>query len=126
VPGYGHAVLRETDPRFVCELQFADKYIKNDDLVNLVKGFYKVIPGELGKIGKIQNPWPNVDAGSGALLQHYGLKHEDYYTVLFGVSRAFGVMSAQVWSRALGFPIERPNSITLEGLYEKCKGTETK
>jgi citrate synthase len=52
---------------------------------------------------------------------HYGLDKPDYYTVLFGVSRAFGVMSAQVWSRALGLPIERPNSDTLEGLIKKVK-----
>ena len=47
---------------------------------------------------------------------HYGLTQHDYYTVLFGVSRAFGVMPAQVWSRALGLPIERPNSFDLESL----------
>ena len=47
---------------------------------------------------------------------HYGLTQHDYYTVLFGVSRAFGVMPAQVWSRALGLPIERPNSFDLENL----------
>jgi len=82
----------------------------------LVKANYEVIPVELGKTGKISNPWPNVDCGSGALLMHYGLKETDYYTVLFGVSRAFGVAPAQVWSRALGLPIERPNSYTLEHL----------
>jgi len=54
---------------------------------------------------------------------HYGFDHFDYYTVLFGVSRAFGVMSANVWSRALGLAIERPNSTTLEGLIEKVKST---
>lgn len=116
VPGYGHAVLRKTDPRFVCELEFAEKFIKNDNLVELVKANYEVIPEELGKTGKISNPWPNVDAGSGALLMHYGLTQHDYYTVLFGVSRAFGVAPAQVWSRALGLPIERPNSMTLDHL----------
>ena len=68
MPGYGHAVLRKTDPRFVCELDFAEKYIKNDNLVNLVKEFYKVIPDVLKATGKVSNPWPNVDAGSGALL----------------------------------------------------------
>lgn len=119
VPGYGHAVLRKTDPRFVCELEFAEKYIKGDNLVDLVKANYEVIPKELAKTGKISNPWPNVDAGSGALLMHYGLTQHDYYTVLFGVSRAFGVAPAQVWSRALGLPIERPNSFTLEHLKEK-------
>ena len=121
VPGYGHAVLRETDPRFVCELDFAERYIKNDNLVDLVKANYEVIPKELAKTGKIKNPWPNVDAGSGALLQHYGLTQQDYYTVIFGVSRAFGVAAAQVWSRALGLPIERPNSFTLAHLQDMCK-----
>lgn len=119
VPGYGHAVLRKTDPRFMCELEFADKYIKDDNLVNLVKACYKVIPGVLEATGKVSNPWPNVDAGSGALLMHYGFDKFDYYTVLFGVSRAFGVMAAQVWSRGLGLPIERPNSFTLEHLITK-------
>lgn len=94
VPGYGHAVLRKTDPRFMCELDFAEKYIKGSNLVDLVKANYEVIPEELGKTGKISNPWPNVDAGSGALLMHYGLTQHDYYTVLFGVSRAFGVAPA--------------------------------
>ena len=119
VPGYGHAVLRKTDPRFMCELEFAEKFIKNDNLVDLVKANYEVIPKELEKTGKISNPWPNVDAGSGALLMHYGLTQHDYYTVLFGVSRAFGVAPAQVWSRALGLPIERPNSFTLDHLKAK-------
>jgi len=122
VPGYGHAVLRQTDPRFMCELEFANRYIKNDNLVDLVKACYRVIPDALNQTGKVSNPWPNVDAGSGALLMHYGLNQFDYYTVLFGVSRAFGVMSAQVWSRALGFPIERPNSVTFNHLVKKVRG----
>ena len=85
-------------------------------MVKLVKANYKVIPELLTNLGKVSNPCPNVDCGSGALLMHYGFKDFDFYTVLFGVSRAFGVMSAQVWSRALGLPIERPSSTTLEGL----------
>jgi citrate synthase len=106
----------------VLELDFANHYIRKDNLVKLVKACYRVIPDELQKTGKISNPWPNVDAGSGALLMHYGLNQFDYYTVLFGVSRAFGVMSAQVWSRALGLPIERPNSLTLSYLMRQVKG----
>ena len=100
----------------MCELEFAEKFIKGSNLIEIVKANYEVIPVELAKTGKISNPWPNVDAGSGALLMHYGLTQHDYYTVLFGVSRAFGVAPAQVWSRALGLPIERPNSFTLEHL----------
>ena len=73
IPGYGHAVLRETDPRFICQLDFAEKNIKDDNLINLVKGFYKVVPDVLTSLKKVSNPWPNVDASSGALLMHYGI-----------------------------------------------------
>ena len=58
VPGYGHAVLRQTDPRFMCELEFANRYIKNDNLVDLVKACYRVIPDALAATGKVSNPWP--------------------------------------------------------------------
>jgi citrate synthase len=121
IPGYGHAVLRKTDPRFMCQLDFADKHIKNDNLVSLVRANYETIPGVLDATGKVSNPWPNVDCGSGALLMHYGLTQHDFYTVMFGVSRAFGVMPAQVWSRALGLPIERPNSFDLAHLKKKAQ-----
>ena len=53
---------------------------------------------------------------------HYGFTHHDFYTVMFGVSRAFGVMPALVWSRALGLPIERPNSTTLDQFIRDTKG----
>lgn len=102
----------------MCEIEFANKYIKGDNLVDLVKACYRVIPDVLMRIGKISNPWPNVDAGSGALLMHFGLNQFDYYTVIFGVSRTFGVMAAYVWSRALGLPIERPNSLTIDNLVQ--------
>lgn len=119
IPGYGHAVLRQTDPRFTCQLEFAAKNIPdNDNLIKLVRACYRVIPEVLGKLGKVKNPWPNVDCGSGALLMHYGFNKFDFYTVLFGVSRCFGVMSALVWARALNLPIERPNSTTLEALIK--------
>lgn len=52
--------------------------------------------------GKAKNPWPNVDAHSGVLLTHYGLHQMQFYTVLFGVSRAFGVAAQLIWDRALG------------------------
>jgi len=126
IPGYGHAVLRKTDPRFMCQLDFASKHIKNDNLVDLVRANFETIPPLLAATGKISNPWPNVDCGSGALLMHYGLTEHDFYTVLFGVSRAFGVMPAQVWSRALGMPIERPNSYDLNGLRHMAEEARSK
>lgn len=95
---------------------FADKHIKNDYICDLARECFETIPGILGKIGKIKNPYPNVDAFSGALLQHYGLAENDFYTVVFGVSRALGCLSNGIWSRAFGLPIERPNSIDISFL----------
>jgi len=117
VPGYGHAVLRVPDPRFVCQAQFAEKYIGTDDaLVNLVGQIFRLVPDVLLEHGKAKNPWPNVDSHSGVLLQHYGLTEMNYYTVLFGVSRGIGVLSSLVWDRAMGLPLERPKSMSTEGL----------
>lgn len=114
VPGYGHAVLRQTDPRFTAQMEFGKKYCPEDPTVKTVWNVYEVAPAILEATGKIKNPWPNVDAHSGALLKHFGLIEEDFYTVLFGVSRALGVLASLCWDRALGFPLERPKSITTE------------
>lgn len=116
VPGYGHAVLRKTDPRYTCQREFALKHLPDDPLFKLVSQLYKVVPDILLEQGKAKNPWPNVDAHSGVLLQYYGLKEMNYYTVMFGISRAIGVLSSLVWDRALGLPIERPKSFDTPGL----------
>jgi citrate synthase len=114
VPGYGHAVLRKTDPRFTAQMEFGKKHITGDSLVQTVWNIYDTVPPILQSLGKIKNPWPNVDAHSGALLVHYGMVEYEFYTVLFGVSRALGVLAALCWDRALGFPLERPKSVTTE------------
>ena len=114
VPGYGHAVLRKTDPRFTAQMEFGKKHMPDDPLVQTVWNIYDTVPPILQSMGKVKNPWPNVDAHSGALLVHYGLVEYEYYTVLFAVSRALGVLSALCWARALGFPLERPKSVTTE------------
>jgi len=116
VPGYGHAVLRKTDPRYSCQREFALKHLPQDPMFKMVSKLYSVVPPILMETGKVKNPWPNVDAHSGVLLQYYGMKEMNYYTVLFGVSRALGVCSSLVWSRALGLPLERPKSMSTEGL----------
>jgi citrate synthase len=112
VPGYGHAVLRKTDPRFTAQMEFGKKHMADDPLVQTVWNIYEAVPPILQSMGKIKNPWPNVDAHSGALLVHYGLVEYEFYTVLFGVSRALGVLASLCWDRALGFPLERPKSVT--------------
>lgn len=93
VPGYGHAVLRHTDPRYLHQKAFAERNIRDDALVNLVQKNYRVIPDVLKGLGKVKNPWPNVDAHSGVLLNHYGLSEYEYYTVVFAVSRAIGCLT---------------------------------
>ncbi|KAJ1953985.1 citrate (Si)-synthase [Dispira parvispora] len=114
VPGYGHAVLRKTDPRYTCQREFALKHLPTDPMFKLVSQLYNIVPGVLTEHGKTKNPWPNVDAHSGVLLQHYGLVEQDFYTVLFGVSRGLGVLSQLIWDRALGMPLERPKSLSTE------------
>lgn len=107
VPGYGHAVLRKTDPRYMAQRKFALEKMPNDPMFNLVSQVYKIAPKVLTEHGKTKNPYPNVDAHSGVLLQYYGLTESSYYTVLFGVSRAIGVLPQLIIDRAVGAPIER-------------------
>lgn len=121
VPGFGHGVLRKTDPRYTCQREFALKHLPEDPLFQLVAKLYEVVPPILTELGKVKNPWPNVDAHSGVLLNYYGLTEARYYTVLFGVSRALGICSQLIWDRALGLPLERPKSVTMEWLENHCK-----
>lgn len=121
IPGYGHAVLRQPDPRFTAQRRFAEQYIKDSDLIETVWKIFDTVPPMLEALGKVKNPWPNVDAHSGALLVHYGFREYSFYTVLFGVSRALGVLAAGVWTRALGGPLERPKSVTSDWIKEQIK-----
>lgn len=124
VPGYGHAVLRKTDPRFTAQMEFGKKHMPDDPLVQTVWNIYEVVPPVLQSLGKIKNPWPNVDAHSGALLVHYGLVEYEFYTVLFAVSRALGVLASLCWDRALGFALERPKSVTTESVKLWLEGKD--
>ena len=119
IPGFGHAVLRKTDPRYIAQRNFALKYLKDYDLFDLVSKVYEVVPQILKATGKVKNPWPNVDAHSGVLLLKYGMKEYDFFTVLFGVSRSLGILSQLIWNRALGSPIERPVSMPTDIIKNK-------
>lgn len=123
IPGYGHAVLRITDPRFDGFYNFGKKYCSDDPIFQIVMKVFEIVPGVLQKVKKIKDPWPNVDAISGSLLHHYGMTELSFYTVLFGVSRTIGVASQAVLARAMGAPIFRPKSVTSRGLAE-IVGTE--
>jgi citrate synthase len=68
-----------------------------------------------------KQPFPNVDAHSGVLLYSLGVKEYEYYTVVFGVSRALGCLTWLTWARAYGLPIERPGSIDMNWINNKFK-----
>ncbi|HRP93406.1 MAG TPA: citrate (Si)-synthase [Ignavibacteriaceae bacterium] len=118
IPGFGHAVLRKTDPRYQAQREFCLKHLPNDPLFKYVDLLFKVVPPILVEQGKAKNPWPNVDAQSGVIQWYYGLKEYDFYTVLFSVGRAFGVVANIIWDRGLGYPLERPKSVTTAMLEE--------
>ncbi|MEA3505415.1 MAG: citrate (Si)-synthase [Bacteroidota bacterium] len=118
IPGYGHAVLRKTDPRYTVQREFSLQHLKDDELFKYVDLLYKVVPPILREQGKAKNPWPNIDSQTGVLQWHYGVTEYDFYPVLFGIGRSIGILSNIIWDRALGYPLERPKSITTEMLEE--------
>ncbi len=120
IPGYGHAVLRITDPRFTAFRDFGMKHFPDDPVMCLVDKIFNIVPKVLVEQGKAKDPWPNVDAASGALLYHYGLREFSYYTVLFSVSRAMGMAAQLIINRAMGTPIERPKSVTTEWMKKQA------
>jgi citrate synthase len=122
IPGYGHAVLRITDPRFDAFLEFGARVCPKDPQYETVAKVFRIVPEVLREHGKAKDPWPNVDAASGCLLYHFGLTEFEYYTVLFGVSRAMGMCAQLIVSRALGEAIERPKSITTEDVKKIIAG----
>ena len=116
IPGFGHAVLRKTDPRYTSQMEFCQKHLPDYPLFKLVNMIYKVAPRVLMEHGKAKNPWPNVDAQSGVIQWYYGVTEYDFYTVLFGVGRALGVLANITWDRGLGYALERPKSVTTDML----------
>jgi len=118
IPGYGHAVLRVTDPRFTAFHEFGKRVCADDEIFQIVDRLFHITPGVLKEQGKVKDPWPNVDAGSGSLLYLFGLTEFDYYTVLFGVSRALGMCSQLVLNRLLGMPITRPKSVSTDWIIK--------
>ncbi len=121
IPGYGHAVLRATDPRYTAFHAFGKRACPKDEVFQIVDKMFRLVPDVLKQQGKAKNPYPNVDAGSGALLHHFGLTEVSYYTVLFSVSRAMGMLSQLVIARAMGYPIIRPKSVQTEWVKAQCK-----
>jgi len=114
IPGYGHAVLRVTDPRFTAFLDFGNESIPDDEIFKIVKQLFELVPPILVEQGKAKDPWPNVDAGSGSMLYHYGLKEYEYYTVVFSVSRILGLSAQLILARGMNASIVRPKSVSTD------------
>ena len=118
IPGFGHAVLRCTDPRYTACHEFGLKACPDEPLFKLADIMLQVIPGVLVEQGKAKNPNPNVDALSGVLMYAFGVSQPPFYTAIFGVSRAIGMCAQLILNRAIGTPITRPKSVTTEWIKE--------
>ena len=119
IPGFGHAVLRCTDPRYTACHEFGMKACPDEPLFKLADIMLKVVPGVLKEHGKAKNTNPNVDALSGVLMYAFGVTDPPFYTAIFGVSRAIGMCSQMVLNRGLGTPITRPKSVTTEWIKQQ-------
>ena len=94
--GFGHAVLRQEDPRATIQYAWGDRSTsRRTSWSRRPITLRNVVPPILKENPKIQNPYPNVDAVSGSLLTAAGLTDPDYYTLLFGWSRVAGI-AAQI------------------------------
>jgi citrate synthase len=120
IPGYGHAVLRAQDPRYLAILAFGEKNCPRSEIFKTVTAMSRTIPGILMDTGKVKNPWPNVDAINGALFHHYGVTETSFYTVFFAVALSFGISAQYVLNRALGTPITRPRSVSTEWIKKNA------
>ncbi len=100
--GFGHAVLRAEDPRATIQFELGKEICPDDELFKTALAMRERAVKVLKENPRIANPYPNVDAVSGSLLQAMGLENSDYYTVLFGLSRCSGI-SAQIVDERLNF-----------------------
>lgn len=119
IPGFGHAVLRCTDPRYTACHEFGLKACPDEPLFKLADIMLQVVPGVLTEHGKAKNVNPNVDALSGVLMYAFGVKDAPFYTAIFGVSRAIGMCAQLILNRALGTPITRPKSVPTTWIKEQ-------
>lgn len=119
IPGYGHAVLRGQDPRYLAILAFGEKNTPRDPVFKTVMAMSRVIPSVLMEHGKVKNPWPNVDAINGALFYHYGITEIPFHTMFFAVSLSLGLSTQYILNRALGTPITRPRSVSTDWLKKQ-------
>ncbi|MFN8578153.1 MAG: citrate (Si)-synthase [Candidatus Sericytochromatia bacterium] len=114
--GFGHAVLRVEDPRATVQYALGEKICPDNKIFRMAVSMRKLGTEFLKKQEKVSNPYPNVDAVSGSLLTSVGLTDENYYTVLFGMSRCVGIAAQIIYERleargGKGTPIIRPKYV---------------
>jgi citrate synthase len=114
--GFGHAVLRVEDPRATLMYDFLKEHYPSSPLVQLALLLRSEGSKVLSENPKISNPHPNVDAISGVMLAVAGFDYPEYFTVLFGLSRAVGISRQIIYERCearggKGTPIVRPKYI---------------
>ncbi|MCO5580414.1 hypothetical protein L7F22_034280 [Adiantum nelumboides] len=130
IPGFGHALLKNTDPRYTCLYQFCERKFPDDPHFQLLAKLGEIVPNVMRQQGKVRNPWPNVDAIIGVVFNHFGLQREDFFPVILGVARSIGSLSQLVWDRGLCLPIERPSSVNMDWIenfsQKKMEIIETK
>jgi len=100
--GFGHAVLREEDPRAQVQIAMGERIAADNHEFRVVKALRKVVPPILKENPKIANPYPNVDLVSGSLLNAVGFTDPEYYTTFFGWARIAGI-GAQIVDERIGF-----------------------
>lgn len=111
--GFGHAVLRVEDPRAQLIYNYLEKRFPQHPLVKTALLLRTAGHQVLSENPKITDPHPNIDAISGTLLVVAGFDYPEYFTLLFGLSRAVGISRQIVYERmeargGKGTPIVRP------------------
>ncbi len=122
IPGFGHAVLRDQDPRYLILQALGREVCPQDPLFQISERLAAIVPPLLQEQGKANNPYPNIDGISGILLYHFGMRELSFYTVMFSVAQSLGLCAQLVLARALNFPIFRPKSVTTAWLQQHFLG----
>jgi citrate synthase len=125
--GFGHAVLRAEDPRATIQYALGERICPDDPLFRTAVTLRTSAVNVLKTMDKVSNPYPNVDAVSGTLLNAVGLTDANYFTVLFGLSRITGI-AAQILDERVrarggkGVPIYRPKYLAAGQPKRTLKG----
>ena len=112
IPGFGHAVLRGPDPRYQALSAFGQRLCPDCPVFAIAGLLEKVVTPELKTRGKVQNPYPNIDGISGALLHYFGMTEHAFYTVMFSVAQSLGLCAQLVIESGAAAALFRPRSVT--------------